>query len=306
MSGTSTPAHHAGSVLVNSLPKSGTHLLERALMILGLQNWETSRSTFRRATDRAGLSPPSFLAKPAADRWRRLRRQPSHFSAEGAFAYPVGVFTPEYFDRATALKWLSPRRPASFVKGHIPYTPPLAKLIDAIPGLTPVTIIRDPRAVVASVIPYVLDARHWTHFLQAEFEGLDEDARVDFVLNGGTARTSGLRVLSLAEAYGSVLDWQHHAGTLVVRFEDLVGAQGGGRDEAQVDTFEALANHLGIALTDTLRGRMRDVFDPSAPTFRGGRIDGWRTRLTPDQIRKTEAAMGPALFERAGYGPDGH
>ena len=293
-----------GGVIVNSLPKSGTHLLERGLMILGLRNWHTTRGKFRRVTDRIGITPPPFLAHLTVERWNRAHFQTSQPRPSGNKLVPIGVFSPEYLDPRTVSKWIAPRTPSSFVKAHIPYSAAFAEVINSCPNVRAITIIRDPRAVAASMIPYVLNAKQWKHSLQDYFETLTNEQRVDFVLNGGYADPPGLTVLSLATAFENVLDWQKHAGSLVIRFEDLVGEQGGGSFAAQVDTFEAITDHLGIALTPEMRARMDEVFDPSSPTFRGGRIDSWRERLSPGQVARIEAALGPELFARAGYAVD--
>ncbi len=289
--------------LVNSLPKSGTHLLERALMLLGLRNWEATRSFPRRVTDRLGLTPPSSIQHRAAATWERARLRTPNYSPDAKHMIPIGVFSPCYFDEASFSKWISRRPSESLLKAHLPYHPDTARLLDEF-GVRPVTIIRDPRAVAASMIQYVLDARHWKHFLQDHFDNLSEDQRVDFVVDGGISQPHGVPVLPLAQAFSSVLDWGQHTGNLMIRFEDLVGPHGGGTAEAMETTLIRIADHLNIDMTAEMKARMDVVFDPSSPTFRGGQIDGWRKRLTPHQVSMIEDRLGPELFARAGYALD--
>lgn len=291
-----------GYVLVNSLPKSGTHLLERALMLLGVTNREATRSLPRRVTDRLGLSAPPFIEHRSARRWSRVHLQGERYGPDAGHSIPVGVFSPIYVPAPVMVSWLRPAVSGAFVKAHLPYDPGLATLFDQT-GTRPITILRDPRAVVASMVPYVLDAGNFRHGLKQEFQMRSEEERIDFVIEGGTAQ-NGQPLLSLAEAFASVLDWSRHPGSLVVRFEDLVGPRGGGSAEALEVTLEAITGHLGIALTPEIRARMDEVFDPNSPTFRGGRVDGWRERLSPGQVARIEAAVGPELFARAGYAVD--
>jgi hypothetical protein len=294
-----------GGVLINSLPKSGTHLLERALELLGLRNWEATRPLVRRVGDRLGLTSPAFLDTRSAAAWHRARMRLSGADTRSAGGVPVGVFAPRSLDKAALARWLAPRAPGSFVKAHIPYHPATAELMTKA-GLRSVTIIRDPRAVVASMVPFVLDAGGWRHFLQDRFAALCPEQRVDLVINGGETGLSGLTLLPLKQAFESVLDWDTHPGTLLVRFEGLVGPRGGGSAAAQSATLQAIAAHLGCQLTKDRRARMAGVFDTTAPTFRGGQVAGWRARLTPDQANRVMAAIGSELLSRAGYeAPDG-
>jgi hypothetical protein len=288
------------NVLVNSLPKSGTHLLEKALMVLGGAARENSRSFVTRATDKIGLTPPPFLDRRTAGRWGRLRGYGNRDQRIDHTDVPVGVFSPYFIPRSAFEVWLRNRPLSAFGKAHVPFSPTAMLACDATQTKT-ITILRDPRAVAASMIPYVLDARNWNHYLRPFYDTLTEEERVDFTIHGGYANPPGLPVKSLNDAFESVLNWDQHDATLIVTFEDLVGPQGGGTIHAQSACLEAIAAHLEIPMSKDLKSKMEQVFDPSSPTFRGGRIDAWRDRLTAGQIARIEASIDPALMQRAGY-----
>lgn len=288
------------NVLVNSLPKSGTHLLEKALMVLGGAARENGRTVLERATDKIGLTPPPFLDRRTAGRWGRLRGYGHRDHRAHPTDVPVGVFSPYFVPRLTFENWLQNRPLTSFGKAHVPFSQCAIEAFDAT-QTNAITILRDPRAVAASMIPYVLDARNWDHHLRPFYETLTEDERVDFSIHGGYANPPGLPVKSLNDAFESVLNWDQHVGTLIIKFEDLVGPQGGGTIDAQTACFQAIAAHLDVHMNDELWAKVGQVFDPSSPTFRGGRIDGWRDRLTTSQIARIEASLDPALIRRAGY-----
>ena len=288
------------NILINSLPKSGTHLLEKALMVLGGAARENGRTVLERATDKIGLTPPPFLDRRTAGRWGRLRGYGQRDQSVHPTDVPVGVFSPYFVPRSVFESWLRNRPLTSFGKAHVPFSPAAMEAFDATQTKA-ITILRDPRAVAASMIPYVLDARNWNHYLRPFYETLTEDERVNFTIYGGYANPPGLAVKSLNDAFESVLNWDQHVGTLIIKFEDLVGPQGGGTTDAQSACFQAIAAHLKLPMTDDLWAKVSQVFDPSSPTFRGGRIDGWRDRLTPSQIARVEASLNPALMRRAGY-----
>ncbi|TPW27107.1 sulfotransferase domain-containing protein [Martelella alba] len=289
----------AGYILVNSLPKSGTHLLERALMVLGIENRESNRPLHRRLTDRLGLTSPSFIEHRSASRWSRVHFDGQNYVPDGLHTIPVGVFSPLYVSEDTMLRWLEPMAESSFIKGHLPFDPALDGLLKR-RSVRAITILRDPRAVVASMVPYVLNAGNFKHGLQKTFASMSPEERIDFVIQGGVTG-SGQSVISLADAFTSVLNWENSEHCLVVRFEDLVGMRGGGSAEAQNEALNAIAGHLGIEMSDQLRQKFDKIFDPSSPTFRGGKIDGWRERLTPGQSSRIVEAIGRELFTRAGY-----
>ncbi len=288
------------NVLVNSLPKSGTHLLEKALMVLGGAARENGRTVLERATDKSGLTPPPFLDRRTAGRWGRLRGYGHRDQSVHPTDVPVGVFSPYFVPRPVFENWLRNRPLTAFGKAHVPFSQSAMQALDATETRA-ITILRDPRAVATSMIPYVLDARNWNHYLRPFYETLTEDERVDFTILGGYANPPGLPVKSLNAAFESVRNWDQHDGTLILKFEDLVGPQGGGTTDAQSACFQAIAAHLGVPMTDDLWAKVGEVFDPSSPTFRGGRIDGWRDRLTASQIARVEASLDPALMQRAGY-----
>ncbi|AUJ63180.1 hypothetical protein B9057_02050 [Aestuarium zhoushanense] len=288
------------NVLINSLPKSGTHLLEKTLMVLGGAARENGRTVLERAADKIGLTPPPFLDRRTAGRWGRLRGYGNREQSVHPTDVPVGVFSPYFVPRSVFESWLRNRPLTSFGKAHVPFSQSAMQAFDATQTRA-ITILRDPRAVAASMIPYVLNARNWNHYLRPFYETLTEDERVDFTIHGGYANPPGLAVKSLNDALESVLNWGQHDGTLIIKFEDLVGPQGGGTADAQFACVQAIAAHLNVPMTDDLWAKVSQVFDPSSPTFRGGRIDAWRDRLTPSQIARVEASLDPALMQRAGY-----
>lgn len=288
------------NILLNSLPKSGTHLLEKALILLGGQTAERGRGLIRRATDRCGLTPPPFLDRRSAGRWNNLRLRGIVDSQHAKTSVPIGVFAPTNIPRETFAKWVQNRPLSGFVKGHVPYSHEAAAVLNETATKT-IVIVRDPRAVAASMLLYVMHSQNWTHFLRPFFEQLNADERLDFLMNGGHADPPGYTFLPLRDAFASVLAWQQDRQTLVIRFEDLVGPLGGGSPTAQMACFEALSAHLDVTLSDETVNRVHEAFDPASPTFRTGRSDSWRQDLNVDQITRIEAALDPGVLAKAGY-----
>lgn len=71
---------------------------------------------------------------------------------------------------------------------------------------------------------------------------------------------------------------------LLIRFEDLVGAKGGGSGQKQSETVRKLVEHLEIDLSeDKLNQIAGDVHNANSRTFRKGVIGGWRDEFTAEQ-----------------------
>jgi hypothetical protein len=92
---------------------------------------------------------------------------------------------------------------------------------------------------------------------------------------------------SIRDRVGEFAAWLDCANVIPVSFEEMVGDAGGGSDTA----FDALVWSLQLKLhipgtTENIRSA---VSDRSSPTFREGRINGWRQALPAEAVRQVEA-----------------
>lgn len=104
---------------------------------------------------------------------------------------------------------------------------------------------------------------------------------------------------SIRDRVGKFAAWLEFGSVIPVSYEELVGAQGGGSDAAQIDAIWSLMLRLQVP------GRPEDVaariFNANAETFRTGRIGGHERRFTPAAWEKFRAL--PQDFMQAfGYG----
>jgi hypothetical protein len=180
------------------------------------------------------------------------------------------------------------------------YSPALRPLLADL-GYRHLFILRDPRAVVVSLLDFILETRGMPrpHFLQADFRTMNTQVRLDFILEGGTAPLAGVTTQGFATVYRALLRWESDPDCLVVRFEDLVGPQGGGNVERQYATIARIATHLGHRV-DEVAERMAAVFDPASRTFRTGQINGWQSELDAASLAHLNAYCAP-LCQAAGY-----
>ena len=82
----------------------------------------------------------------------------------------------------------------------------------------------------------------------------------------------------------------------MVRFEDLVGAKGGGSADRQRRTVESLYAYIGLDVDRAFVDRVcEELFSPSSPTFRRGAVGQWRDVFEPRTIELFAREAGPAL-----------
>lgn len=272
-------------LLINSLPKSGTHLLAKAVEILGYKE---------HFAEGVVKETPLFF------NYREVKKRLGN-KVQSKEKISIGALTPCYVDSATLRHWLTLISPKQYILGHIPWTPLLNPILRDL-NYHHIFIIRDPRAVVVSSIPFVLDTGNMParHFLEDDFKLMSPSQRLDFILEGGYAVKAGVEIKSFAEVFRSMLAWLNEANCLFIRFEDLVGEQGGGSSEKQKNIIKKICSYVGIPFNDTISSQLSTIYSPSARTFRIGKIDAWKSSMNPEDIEKLNIYCQP-LCEEAGY-----
>jgi aryl sulfotransferase len=197
------------------------------------------------------------------------------------------------------------------IKAHDAYldTPLGEPLLAAARGARrAILIVRDPRDVAPSL------ANHRRSTI---------DAAIDFLVDRQACFAAGARNQN-AQLRQRLLDWSGHAASWLeqgdlpvhlVRYEDLKAAP--------VETFTAALDFLGVSFSPGEVERAVDFAsferlqaqekangftewrtqDGKSLFFRRGESQGWRRELTPDQVRRIEAAHAP-MMARLGYAID--
>lgn len=277
-------------VFLNSLPKSGTFLLSRTLELLGYQ--DCSR------VDR-GQAAPLYLNYRQARRFLEASGLPPE--PDPSQAVHVGTQVPVSVPVTLMREWLSWVPSGEFFVAHVSHSPALSPLLEAL-NYRHVFIIRDPRAVIPSLLSFILNTRGLAtpHFLEGDMKDKPLAERLDLILRGGHAERSGMEIQSFDTIYRAMLAWQREPSCLLVRFEDLVGPMGGGDRARQLSTVARIAAHLGLPFDDAARAKVDSIYSPASPTFRLGQIDSWRQTMDPVLVERLIQYCQP-LCEEAGY-----
>lgn len=205
----------------------------------------------------------------------------------------------ERIEQAIRGTWLG-----EFLTAHIPYSTRWHNLLAERRGRV-LLIIRDPRDVVVSHFYYVTykDRKHRLrpYYLQLA----DDHARLMASIQGLTPSDGNPygRLDNIARRFRSFLEWEHH-DALVVRFEHLVGPEGGGSAERQEATIRNIAHHLGLPLSpEKVRFVAHNLFYRKSATFRKGSIGDWRNHFTEEHKRVFKELAGDLLID-LGYERD--
>jgi hypothetical protein len=194
-----------------------------------------------------------------------------------------------------------------YTSGHVFYTGSNAEIVER-HGLRQVLMVRDPRDVVTSHFHYVTE-KNTEHRLTAHYRSLpDDDARLMASIRGvsGEHTRDGDRLESIGEWMDAFLAWRAKPYVTVVRFEDLIGPQGGGDADRQREAIESVADHLDVSLSTAERDHVAEnTFSTGSSTFRKGLIGDWRNHFTPDHVSAFKREANEWLVE-LGYedGPD--
>ena len=257
------------SFLANSLPKSGTHLLLKALSMMP-------------QVRRIRLQVAPKLSK--------------HFAAaEGEEAVLVGISRLVPLSRSRLEAALRRLPPGAFASAHVPYTRELADLLQEL-GMKMVVMIRDPRDVVVSSARYL--PQRGRHPLRDLFSVQDAHGRIfTSIVGTPAAGPGGPQMLNIRDRVRSVVTWGTLPSVHITRFEDLVGREGGGSAAAQQAALRAIAGHVGAPCDEVQLERIGRSLFGGTGTFRQGQIGAWRSAFDKDHLTAAKPLLDDLLIE---------
>lgn len=247
-------------VFLNSVPKAGTHLLMTELEQLG-------------GIRRSMLHVPTRKVNKLADEDEHLDR--FEFDDDAFAGYLGTVKGGQYFT------------------GHLPWSESISRLL-AERDVKTLFMLRDPRAVLVSYYFYVMGLkRHYLHKLFAQLP--DDDARYAVLIDG---RSVAPRVMPMRVRIESFSGWSRDEAVLSLKFEDLVGASGGGTADAKAAALETLQKFLGLDDADVSSQASAGV--KRTATLREGKSEAWRASIPAAALDHFNTTCGDLLADQ-GY-----
>ncbi|HEV2076023.1 MAG TPA: hypothetical protein VGR10_07265, partial [Thermoleophilaceae bacterium] len=283
-------------VFVTSLPKAGTHLATAALDELPhmrYSGWHVTPQDFGQPDS----SPPTSAERPDPPVTRDAR------------SAPIGADAPSVRRSSSAVDWdtlaatLSAVPQGRFVRAHFPWSERLVELLRSL-GYRTVFVYRDPRDIAVSHAFYVTRLRRNVLHRRYAHGFASDSERILASIVGSPADSTGPAVPHIGAPLEAYLPWRTTPGVLASRFEDLVGAEGGGSSEAQLGALQDIARHverpLGPGEARRLAAR---VWSPRSMTFRRGVVGDWRNHFER-QHREAFRGRGARLLVAYGYERD--
>lgn len=192
-----------------------------------------------------------------------------------------------------------------FLSNHLHHTGKLAQVLRG-KRYAPIFIYRDPRDQVVSQAFYYkkrLD-RH------PECATMEIPEIITMLIKNRCPQSGAL---SLHGFYARFIPWMKESNVLSIRFEDLVGAQGGGSDATQLDVVQKIVHHIDAQMSEEeLKEVMGNIFG-GTHTFRAtqdmagkdkaGQIGSWKNHLTPEHKKLFKRIAGQLLID-LGYEKD--
>ncbi len=262
-------------VFLDSVPKSGTHLLAKALM--GFPKMDHSG----RHMDRKTIA--EFVDNDV------------EFPTEGREDINIQSDFPW-------IKRLLQSVPAGrFITAHLPYHFKIHQILEQM-NFKILVMMRDPRDVVLSWADYI--AKEKNHLLYPFFRNTDREYRIICGIKGVSSDITKTRPQPpIAQLINGHMKWKRQGGAFLVQFEQLVGEKGGGTRESQYRLLEQLRDYLEIEKAPKSLEHICDTLFGGTYTFNSGTIGRWRTQFSDKHKAIFKQETGRLLID-AGYEKD--
>jgi hypothetical protein len=259
--------HNGHGVLITSIPKSGTHLLEQLIQVIGLTL----------PYERQGVL--QFYG------WQPQENKRVQDDLE-------------YVTRM-----IGSIKPGRYLEAHLIPDPRIIEAAERA-GVRVIFIYRDPRAVVWSHVNHVF------RFKGSKFHEFyttrmpSREACIDLVIRGAQSYPVEFPEYWLPDirsSYSKFLGWRDQPSCLSVKFEELIGDQGGGSTERQLQTVEHILDYIGFPYDQAALHRYStQVYSQKTQTFFQGKTDAWRDAFTAENIQTFNRVAGD-LLQTLGY-----
>lgn len=253
-----TPLKAETPFFLLTIPKSGTHLI-----------WKTMMMLTGREQEHPGKLYPQL----------------------GVFNFiediPHMDFDQNLFESYIINAWNSRK----FGMAHMNFTSLFQGLCQHHPEYRPIIFVRDLRDVCISLVYF-----QW-YEIEREMGPSTVQQKLLWVINKTTGPSSS-RVLNVGKNAREAAIWSRRPDAIVLKYEDLVGPEGGGTKQAQLEALSKLANALNIPLdstqlmylADNIYGK-RGISMPST-TFRQGKSGSWKTYFSSKHTKAFKKNLG--------------
>jgi len=261
-------------VIVNSIPKAGTHLVGKLLNLLDY-------------TERFWIEPNYIYHRGLIYKLIGFYRRMTNIAYTRG--YIIGLMYPIEVKKSYIDKKLNKVKEGEFILSHLGYVDDLLnKTIEL--NFKPIQVIRDPRSILNSLVPYVMSNK-W-HPLYGIFKDMTNEERYKISLYGYFK--GKIRLEPLYTRCNAVSSWINNDNVLTVKFEDLVGNKGGGNDIKQKELIIKICKHINADI-DNIDTIQENLFGDKSIGFRKGKIDSWKEEIPSTIQEEANEVLKPIL-----------
>jgi len=181
------------------------------------------------------------------------------------------------------------------ISSHLDYNDDLADLVQKELQYKVLLMARDPRDVVVSEIYYIQTWPGHPHKQLVTTMKNDKERLLAVIKGYGVIPPINKQILRFS-------GWADRA--FVVRFEDAVGAGGGGNDESQREVVRGIYGYLGMSISDSqLDYICKNARSAKTQNFRRGAIGDWKNKFDSEVAAEFKKQAGKLLID-LGYEKD--
>ena len=188
-------------------------------------------------------------------------------------SYGFSIHSPEKF--AAVIRAL---QPSQFLLTHLPYTKEMGHILTE-NNFRNFLMIRDPRDQIVSQAYWVqTHPKVWPHAVGMP----TNDIILSIISDGVVFKNPCYRSYTDHKAF---LDWQQVPSFCTVKFEHLVGPQGGGSKKLQHQEIAKIAAHIHLKVNKQIIEHVAAHIFGNSLSFRKGKIGSWKNIFTPQHFR---------------------
>ena len=249
-------------VLLNTLPKSGTHLVAKLLDNVGY-NYKAPFISSTLLTGKFSMV-------------KRVLRS----SCLSLNKVEIGLDLILSINR----NWLESKvknlKEKEYMKGHTCYSDNLYEILKK-NDIKILQLIRDPRDVLVSAAHYI--PKNSSHYLNRYFKDLSFDEQLQFLLKGG--KVDNIYIESFFRTLYMIDEWIDKPNVLTIKFEEIIGQKGGGTIESQESNIKKICEFLNINIQEINMEQLIKNLYGGSHTFRKGKIGTWEEEVN-DEMKK--------------------
>lgn len=190
-----------------------------------------------------------------------------------------------------ALNWVRNKK-YNIIVSHIPYTNEYFKLITE-KEYKIIFVYRDPRDFLVSLAHWIdIEPQEWG--AAHRFKSIEQ--RIDFLINGNFFPKDNFFPYKLNGEKGvstffkNYIPWKKKPNVLAVKFEELIGSNGGESDEILIKTLEKICLFLNIEIdSDKVRDISKQIWgnpiNGNPKIFRKGKTQEWKKVFTDNNTK---------------------